>query len=246
MFSLEYISDIHLKRINFNWRNYLKDESDFLVLLGDIIDTDRLDILEKLFSDLKSESNYKKIFMIAGNHEYYSYLENNDYKNINKKIKILTKKYNIIFLDNKVYKFKDYVFIGSTLWSRAPSDELYRKMKIYNENEILTREKFNELNKKSLEFIFSNVEKYKNNKIILFTHYPPLFEEIMDSRLIKHKYRYMDGNKLNKDYFKFITLWFYGHIHRNYELDRYGTKFRNNQYADKDKFFIYGKNIELE
>jgi len=57
---------------------------------------------------------FEKIFIIAGNHEYY----NNDIIKTKEHISLICKNYkNISFLDNSSEYYKNYNFIGTTLWS---------------------------------------------------------------------------------------------------------------------------------
>ena len=87
----------HLKKILFKIKNI---EFDLMLIGGDFIDSNSFDL-----EDLYILKNIKKpILFISGNHEYYL-------KDFEKKLKKL-KKFNIYFLDNKSFKYKNINCIG--------------------------------------------------------------------------------------------------------------------------------------
>jgi hypothetical protein len=90
--SKKHLERIFLKIKDFNF--------DLLLIGGDFIDSSSFDL-----KDLEILRNLKKpILFISGNHEYYI-------KDIEKKFKRLND-YDVTFLDNDSYKFKNFNFIG--------------------------------------------------------------------------------------------------------------------------------------
>lgn len=63
---LQFCSDIH---VEFGTEGFLKPEAPFLALLGDIGLTAESDYRTYL---LKQSEKFEKVFVIAGNHEFYN------------------------------------------------------------------------------------------------------------------------------------------------------------------------------
>ncbi len=155
---------------------------------------------------------FKKIFVIAGNHEYY-----NNNKTIEETNEFLTeyfKETNISFLNNSYEYYNGYCFVGTTLWSRI-------KNPIYQINDTsvirdLDYIKYNKLNEECIKFLEDTTKS--NDNIIVITHHLPS-ESLIDD---KYKNSYMSNYnqwfycpmdnfiELNKDK---IKCWIYGHTH---------------------------------
>ena len=70
-------------------------------------------------------TNFKKTFVIAGNHEYYNPIKTIDDTN-RFLIEYFKQFNNISFLNNNYENYNNYCFIGTTLWSKIinPSYEI--------------------------------------------------------------------------------------------------------------------------
>jgi predicted phosphohydrolase len=253
----QLFSDIHLElisRTKFNVNNFpkIKPLSDILFLAGDIGKINLPNYKE--FFDYCS-SNWKKIFYVLGNHEYYHSHKtieklNLEYKNF------FTNYSNIHLLDNDIYEIDDYVIIGSTLWSKpSTSDSLndFTQIKKYNE-EIKRKygiklEEFIDLHIKSKEFILEQVEKHNGKNIIILTHFPPT------QYLTSHP-KYSSQEQSIKDYFASnfiveipekhsIKCWLYGHTHySNDYLHPKGIRMISNQIGYKSDYLDSNLNID--
>jgi predicted phosphodiesterase len=221
MKKIKIYSDLHLEYdINFtNFNNNTKNDNnsdnnsddnscktDYLILAGDIVNLDTLDKLDIFFE--KIYRDYKKIFYILGNHEYYTtYPENYRNKNIIEIYRNICKKYGIFLLDNDIDYIDEYLLIGSTLWSlinKIGFDYVSHKT-------FLTMDEINKKHQDSVEFIKSILEKNLNKKIIVVTHYMP------SKSLIDKKYRIYDNSAFASNcehlFKKNIHYWIYGHTH---------------------------------
>ena len=112
MAKLQIISDIHLEYRS----NIFKFPKcgEYLALLGDIGHPNT-----ELYKDfIKAQSErFTKVYVIAGNHEFYGHSIRQSKALIKKACKEAGK--NVIFLDNKFDYIDDNVIvIGSTLWSK--------------------------------------------------------------------------------------------------------------------------------
>ena len=123
---LIFLSDIHLGS---NSKKHLEKicsklnslKFDLLLIGGDLIDSSNFNI-----DELKILKNIKKpILFVSGNHEYYL----KDYKS---KLKSL-ENYNLIFLDNKNFKYSNLNIVGISDNQTLQSQEVIMK-KLINKN----------------------------------------------------------------------------------------------------------------
>ena len=233
---LHIISDTHLEfRNNINYViKCIKNNADYLALLGDICmcGSDKEFIKYKNFITILSKK-FKKIFIVTGNHEYYTeknLKKKESIQDINIKINNFCKTIkNVIFLNNKSYRLKrknlkDIVFFGTTLWTSIPKDKLiavesnmndYSNIYYKNKNKINNKLKaldVVQMNKKMVASIKSLITrcKKKNEECIILTHHKPYqigeFKNVID---------YAYSNKLNNIIKKPIIIWSYGHTHKS-------------------------------
>lgn len=212
---LRYFSDIHLEFIKPNKIDkFIKQipigMDEICILAGDIGNPYQSNY--DTFINFINE-NFKKTFIISGNHEYYNKTKTIEETNIF--MENYFKKFNnITFLNNNYEIYNNYCFIGTTLWSKIidPNYEINDMNCIPNFNYI----EYNKLNKLSVEFL-ENTLKDNENCIIISHHMP-------SEKLINIKYRteqmmpysqYFYSNmdnliEINKHK---IKCWIYGHTH---------------------------------
>ena len=211
---LRYFSDLHLEFIKPNKiETFIKKIpsgiDEICILAGDIGNPYQTNYY--IFMDFISK-NFKKTFIIAGNHEYYNKTKNIEETNIFLK-EYFQKFNNISFLDNNYENYNGYCFIGTTLWSKItnPIYEINDVYSIPNFDYI----KYNKLNIKSVKFLD---DALNNNNCIVITHHMP------SGSLIDKKYKtanminynqwfYCDLDKLIDEKKNKIKCWFYGHTH---------------------------------
>jgi predicted phosphodiesterase len=210
---IQYISDIHLEFYKDDFKFKLIPSAPILCLCGDIGYPSNLNYIN--FLKWCSE-NYKKIFLITGNHEYYdtTSVEETD-RIIEELIKPFT---NITFLNNKVEKYEELTFVGCVLWSEIPLRIKKHEIKFFNDfkkikldnNIFLTKETYNLLHQKDLQFL---KDALKNNKnIICLTHHMPSY------KMIHKQYEYCEYNFLFASFLDYlikdnVKVWLCGHSH---------------------------------
>jgi PAS domain S-box-containing protein len=182
----QYISDIHLEYLT--TIPNIKKTTDNLCLVGDIGHPGTF-LFNKFLK--KCSEMYKNVFLVYGNHEYYSILRGR-----HKKIETMQQKldyakdfpHNVYFLNNSYVYYhiynqtvhltldtlankKDYVkIIGATLWSnRGPGANNFKNI-FMEENTLLTFEHQSELFSQSKYYIINEVFREDMESIIL-THY---------------------------------------------------------------------------
>lgn len=207
---IRYFSDLHLEFIKTNklhsiLRRIKSSSDEICVLAGDIGNpyTEIYDIFMKFIN-----SNFKKSFVIAGNHEYYC---NNITGTNNFLEKYFSTFDNISFLNNKYETYKDMCFIGTTLWSQItnPEYKINDMFKINNFNYV----EYNKLNALCVDFLKTSLKNNKN--AIVISHHMP------HSCLIDNKYKTTKMLPYNQWFYcnmedifnNNIKCWIYGHTH---------------------------------
>ena len=215
---IQYCSDLHMefhKNMRFMKSQPLEPVGDVLVIAGDIgylVDTT---IPHLRFWKWASE-NYRRVLMIAGNHEFYN---NGD---IAAQGESWQKMFlpNVGYYHNKVVRIDNVDFILSTLWSRIPPvDELaiqngmndYTQI-LYNKRRLIPQN-INDEFEKNFAFIQRAVNESDAEKIIVVTHQLPTFsalEEKYKGDVLNAAYATELGNYIADSR---ISAWIYGHSH---------------------------------
>ena len=223
---LRYLSDIHLEFLKPNkipliYKKILPiNQEDVFILAGDIGNpfSTQYDEFMQFMSN-----HCRKIFVIAGNHEYYQ--KKHTIVETQEMLKRCFEKYpNISFLNNSYENFEGFCFIGSTLWSHITKPE-------YEINDVYSIPKFdyikyNKLHRNCIEFLKETVPK--TDRCIVITHHLP------SNTLVDKKYKkpsmlpynqwfssdmddFIRENKSN------IACWIYGHTHTPSKTDICGV-----------------------
>lgn len=213
--NIRYLSDLHLEFIKPNKIEQFITKipsgiGEICILAGDIGNPYQSNY--NTFMEFISK-NFKKTFVISGNHEYYNKIktieETNDFLK-----EYFNKFNNISFLNNSCELYDGYCFIGTTLWSKITNPE-YKINDVYNIPNF-DYIQYNRLHISSVDFL---EDALKNNEnCIVITHHVPS-NSLIDIKYKTQKmfpynqwfYCNMDeliGKNRNK-----IKCWIYGHTH---------------------------------
>jgi predicted phosphohydrolase len=212
---LRYLSDLHLEFIKPNKiEGFIKKIpsgiDDICILAGDIGCPYQLNY--DIFMNFISK-NFKKTFIISGNHEYY-----NKTKTIQETNEFMQKYFqkfnNISFLNNNYEIYNNYCFIGSTLWSKIINPQ-FKINDVYNIPNFDYIE-YNRLNMLSVDFVEDTLKN--NENCVIITHHVP------SNSLIDIKYKtknmlpynqwfYCNMDELIETNKNKIKCWIYGHTH---------------------------------
>jgi len=213
------LSDLHLElcqNVNFDF----KKEADVVILAGDIgnpfMDNYKL-LLRKL------SLSHQKVFVISGNHEYYS---KKTMSKVDKKIRnICEKEDDIHFLQMDSYIFNDVKFMGCTLWSNPIDKTLCKYMNdfdnISTNDKTFSFDKYNEKHLLHKNWLENELSHNDNNKTIVITHHLPSFQLINE--------KFID-NPLNQFFASDIKLYnarisCYGHTHISNKMEINGIQY---------------------
>jgi predicted phosphohydrolase len=214
---IQYCSDLHLEfkeNSDYMINNPLSVKGDILILAGDIVPLHDENLANPFFNFISN--NYKKVFWVPGNHEFY-YRDINDFKSsLNIQLK-----HNIHILHNIEFLYDDINFVFSSLWSKI-SIENERSIEqsvadfdcIQKNNKKLRAGDFNKLHEESLSFIKQSLQD-KKGKTVVVTHHLP--SNLCNSRL-------HNDSPINEAFCVDLTdyvekcdanFWLYGHSHFN-------------------------------
>lgn len=208
---IRYVSDLHLERVRPDridlWLQCIPPGLDEVcILAGDIGNPQQpqYDVFMKFISQ-----NFKKTFVIAGNHEYYHHT----IQETNEHLVSYFKQFdNITFLKDSYEIYEGYCFVGTTLWSNVtnPQFKINDMYRIHGFDYV----QYNQLHRESVAFLQDTLEK--NENCIVITHHLPSY------CLIDAKYLVPAMRPYNQWFYSHmdplfepekIKAWFYGHTH---------------------------------
>ena len=217
---IQYISDLHLEfgkpRIfgpseNTKDSENIEDSSNCVLCLAGDIGYPFTPVYEKFLINVSRY--WKKIFLICGNHEFYSPSGSNlNQKSSISEIKIkigsilsehnLT---NISFLDNSYEDYEDYRFVGTSLWSKLDEKDVINNSLFINDFykihdlDITRKEKdkrdhlkkvedkvklYNSYHQECVEFLTSSPIQHSELPVVMITHHLPSYS-LIDPKYMK-------------------------------------------------------------
>jgi len=233
---IQYASDLHIDmghQPDWKTNNTIVPSADILVLAGDIYRAS-LNANHEFFDWLSD--NFKKVYWLPGNHEFYNGV------NVNKFIDICYPvRENVFFINNQSITFEeeDLTIFFSVLWSKLDpfkAQIVERGMRdfylIKLEGKIINIGTYDYLHRKHWDWLSDAIKNNKSKKKVVVTHHCPseLCNHIdfknssLNSGFIVDLTNYIESN--GPDY------WIYGHTHRNMPETIIGkTKLITNQYC---------------
>ena len=233
---IKLLSDLHLEFGSFD-----AGEGDVLILAGDIVNVKEMQkdspqgkyyikFLEKC------ANNYKKVFMVLGNHEHYF----NDIEKTAKALKtfIDVEGSTITLLDNSKEEFNGVTFVGATLWTdydkENPDAKLaglgamtdYHVIEKGDEGKLVPNDVI-ELHKQSVAYLDEEL-KTISGPVVVVTHHAPhptsLSGDYVDDELAPAYYSDLTTFIQTHD----IDVWCHGHIHHTNDYTISDTRVLSN------------------
>ncbi len=214
---IQYCSDLHLEfeaNSNYLEKFPLVVSGEILILAGDIVPLHDEFFSNSFFNFISK--NYKKVFWVPGNHEFY-YKDINEYKSsFNIKLKS-----NIHIVNNIALHYENVQFIFTTLWSNiSAGNEKNVEQGVSDfecitvKNKKLRAKDFNKLHYDSLAFIQQAFEN-KQGKTVVVTHHLPsglCNSPVHNSSPINEAFCVELTDIIKKSD---VNFWIYGHSHFN-------------------------------
>lgn len=232
--SIHLISDTHLEPPMLSKEDeeaiIKNSEGELLILAGDIGDSYSEPYRRFLIT---TKNSYKHVILVPGNHEYYTDGKR-DMIVVKEHLRRLCEELGIILLDNSEVVIKGVKFIGSTCWPLVP-EEQFKVLKregyglvtrISDNSHRLDYSDFKRLHDRDVAFLKDAIDKNKEKKCVIITHYPPSLY-MLDSAYEHSPHVALHYNRgLIEEVAKIsgqagVKLWCCGHCHNS---KRYWTK----------------------
>lgn len=237
--SFQYVSDLHIEFYDGKEHPFdVEACAEYLLLAGDIgnpfVESYRL-FLENV------SSKFNKIFIIAGNHEYY----HNCIDETDEKIRSICSLFNnVIFLQNETYDISENLKIfGTTLWTYIPPEYDCSLRPDYSFIKNCSPSVTNTIHQRSVRALEDEITANPNINYIVLSHHLP------SRSLIAQQYRKYENlnhayaTDLNIAKSESIKAWVYGHTHSSSIVDKYycnpvGYPGENNHWSMNEIFTI--------
>ena len=219
MLRIQYASDIHLEFLKKIPK--IQVMADVLCLAGDIGYP-----FSGIYKDflIKMSTDFKKVFLIAGNHEYYNKeRDTHTIEQIQEKIKsVITENNlkNVTFLNRSTEEYEGVTFVGATLWSDIKHLNTHdtRMMNDFYCIEKLDFQRYNELHRDDYKFLSGVISHAvdKSKKIVIVTHHMPSVEFVDDKYKLDIQCQRMNaffGSDCSVLFQPPVKAWIYGHTH---------------------------------
>lgn len=213
---IQFISDTHLEHED--RPIHLEKVADTIALLGDIGWINE----ESYWNFITKCSNqYKRVFILMGNHEYYNQVLQDVDKIIETQIK-KRKLTNILYFHNRLLEFANVFVWGGTLWTK-PSYAVYTTMNdAYYINEIVNN-RHRKLSISKVYRMYNNAvksieeaihtAKSTGKPLVVMTHHAPLLEMNGQFQGTSRVTGY--ASDLSHLFQCPISAWICGHTHQN-------------------------------
>jgi predicted phosphodiesterase len=198
---IQYVSDIHTELRKWNNIPIIPPIEDgcCLVLGGDIGNPFSLEY-ERFLS--KHCMLYEWIFVIAGNHEYYSSKKQYTIREVDQRLEDVCSRYpNVIYMNKKKVVIGNTAFLGCTLWSFVTKEtetlmndylniyvdttrragmfsipsvtEISKKKYIRENKRLLTFQDVNLLHNDMTKWLYDSIKETQEYNIVILTHHAP-------------------------------------------------------------------------
>lgn len=231
---IQYCSDLHLEfATNSNWleNNPIEPVGEILIVAGDTYYLGKEFLSHKWFD--YASANWKQVFLIPGNHEFYGGYDANICFELDYELRIRD---NVKLINNKTIDIGEGRFIFTALWSKiehqiGPILGSLNDFRLINiNNRKLNIESYNSLFNLSWKFLKAEIDKETDKQKVVVTHHMP--SDLCNLPMFK-------GSKLNEAFCTDLTdeiltsnifAWIFGHSHGNVENFNIGeTKLLTNQ-----------------
>lgn len=244
MTRFQIFSDLHTEL--YNKYPQIEPLTDYLIIVGDIgIINDNNIFIDfiKYCSD-----NWKCVYYVPGNHEFYQYNETNilsyneliqEYKNINKVYK------NVYVLLDDYIELDEHTNIYGSIFFTKPQIKFMFYVNDYkyiymDKNKNITWSFMLKIYKNQQDKFKNYLENNKNKKHIIITHFPLINRNVSDPKYTNSKPDLSEYFSHNINTFdENIIAWIYGHTHYNNDQIYNNIRFISNQVGYKNENIVF-------
>ena len=187
-----------------------KNPTKYTILAGDITNfKKRESILTSLVSELKKFTEH--IIYVLGNHEYYE-PGNKSVQEIKSEYQMLSEKLGITLLEDDYLETDDFVFYGTTMWTKPSPMAFFSMNDRYSFKGI---QEIIDIHENSALSLNKFVTNYANPKpLVVITHHLPSYKLI--DKEYEHYKELNSGFASELDHLikDPISHWIYGHTHK--------------------------------
>ena len=216
---VQYISDIHIEFLHIEEVKSIVRKiipvAPILVIAGDL--GNPFSSSYPLFLN-EIGNKFEKVFVIAGNHEYYG---GKTMKEVEAKIIEITMGMNVTYLQNSYEEYKGVRWIGTTLWSRLDNPKKYINDMGINGMSV---ERYNGLHGSAVESLQKMLDE-SSIPCVVVTHHMPSYS-LIDPMYVDDNYNMWFASHLDTIVEKYkdkIKLWIYGHTHKQNQYTLYNV-----------------------
>ena len=237
--TIQILSDLHLEKRPVTYETIVKPSADILALVGDI--GSPIDGTGRLAEFLGwCATKFKWVFYVPGNHEYYN-LQGYDVNYINGLLASMCKTWdNVYFMYNRVVHVRQYVIIGTVLWSHVPLTHIVSISRMMNDyrfiykegGALITPHDTNAEYQKNKTWLQEQIQRAQDEKLvpIVLTHHTPSFQRTSAPHHEGGVSCYAFSSQLSC-LPGIIRLWCCGHTHYNFHHSEEGYELVSNQYG---------------
>ena len=230
---IQYCSDLHLEFKDnelYLRENPIEPEGEILLLAGDIMPFSTIKDHDRFFDYVAK--NFKYVYWIPGNHEYY----HSDIEQYKSPLKHNIRK-NVFLVNNQKIEYKGVNLIFSTLWSRISHQNEWNIERSVTDfycikvnGKKFTPMHFNQMHQNDLKFVMDAVQDIEEGKIIVVTHHVPTLINYPEPFLHSSINEAFAVNLSSYIESSGVDHWIYGHHHTNNAAFKIGkTEMLTNQ-----------------
>jgi predicted phosphodiesterase len=256
MVKISILSDLHLEFLD--KIPDINTKADILILAGDIGYIDK-PLFREFICDVSTKYNNKHIIYVFGNHEFYVYNDDETMDSLKKRyIEYFNEFDNIHLLDNDSFVYGDYIFVGSTLWSKIPFSKKKIAEKVLNDFKMInitpqqkiTVDHYNTLHNECVSYLVNTIFKSRDKKIIVVTHHAPYINtpagNVSNPIYNNNGLSCLYSTDLSHIFYPNI-VWIFGHTHWSCDFSVKNIRLISNQcgYSGEDIPFNVNLVIDL-
>jgi predicted phosphohydrolase len=213
------------------WFNYYPIDCDILCICGDIGNI-YSDVFWSFINYVRSRAQY--VLLVTGNHDYWgSNISQVDY-DLREKLKELN---NVFLLQKDTFIYKDYAFLGCTLWSHVPVrhwKQFENGFPDFSKIDYFSPLFMNMMHNDHKIWLTNTLERCKKQSLkpIVLTHYSPVFNISTSRKYRNNVTQHMFSTDMS-ELFPLVHTWAFGHTH----YDVKGHMFRVKDHGDPSRIY---------